>query len=343
MPVRLHARPLATLAVAGVAALLVGVAAWPEPGSELAAADRPVLSDDDGDRPLFDVPALAPGDRVRRCIRVRHNGEVADDIGVRARTDGPLAERVRLTVARADGDVSDCASLDGVVVFRGTLAGSQTELADARPWRAGAEDVATYRLTLAAPDDLAAQDSSASVDFRWVALAQTAPVPDAGRPPVAEAPGSPPPSAQVPAPALTPAPTVAQPAPAAPDPSPTAGTRGTPKRPDRGKPRGGDRRPAPASRRPSGRTPGPAPAGPDAKRGDANSDTGLRDTLRRVARVVGEAVRAAAERAAFPVLLILAMLLFLLFQNRLDSRDPKLALAPVQGSPDLAFAEPDDD
>ena len=45
----------------------------------------------------------------------------------------------------------------------------------------------------------------------------------------------------------------------------------------------------------------------------------------------------AAERAAFPAGLLLLLGLFLAFQNRLDGRDPKLAVAPVHKTPDLGF------
>ena len=55
--------------------------------------------------------------------------------------------------------------------------------------------------------------------------------------------------------------------------------------------------------------------------------------LGKLRRVIGEA----AERAAFPLLLLVAMFLFVLLQNRLDARDPKLALAPIHATPDLPF------
>ncbi len=50
------------------------------------------------------------------------------------------------------------------------------------------------------------------------------------------------------------------------------------------------------------------------------------------------AVRAVAERAAFPALLIVVMALFFLLQDRIDRSDPKLALAPVHADPQLDFA-----
>ena len=44
-----------------------------------------------------------------------------------------------------------------------------------------------------------------------------------------------------------------------------------------------------------------------------------------------------ADEAAFPAALLLIMLLFLLVQDQIDRRDPKLALAPIE-EPELPFA-----
>jgi hypothetical protein len=44
-----------------------------------------------------------------------------------------------------------------------------------------------------------------------------------------------------------------------------------------------------------------------------------------------------AKRAAFPLALLLGIALFLVAQHRMDSRDPKLALAPVEQDVDLPF------
>ena len=45
-----------------------------------------------------------------------------------------------------------------------------------------------------------------------------------------------------------------------------------------------------------------------------------------------------ATRSAFPIALLLLVALFLAVQNRIDRRDPKLALAPVGVEPDLEFS-----
>ena len=73
---------------------LLGTAVWPKADAQLAGADRPALRDDDDGRPLFRIQALAPGERVQRCIRVRHDGSGPADVEVTARVAGDLARRV---------------------------------------------------------------------------------------------------------------------------------------------------------------------------------------------------------------------------------------------------------
>lgn len=63
---------------------------------------------------------------------------------------------------------------------------------------------------------------------------------------------------------------------------------------------------------------------------------GLREVLQRIAQVAAEV----GKRSAFPTGLLLLVLTFLSLQNRIDRRDPKLALAPVHPTPDLPFGEP---
>jgi hypothetical protein len=45
-------------------------------------------------------------------------------------------------------------------------------------------------------------------------------------------------------------------------------------------------------------------------------------------------------RSAFPLLLIILALLFLSIQDRIDRKDPKLALAPARPDPQLPFPAP---
>ena len=66
---------------------------------------------------------------------------------------------------------------------------------------------------------------------------------------------------------------------------------------------------------------------------------GLRKVLQRIAQVAAEV----GKRSAFPTGLLLLVVIFLSLQNRIDRRDPKLALAPVHPTPDLPFGGPGED
>lgn len=62
------------------------------------------------------------------------------------------------------------------------------------------------------------------------------------------------------------------------------------------------------------------------------------ETVDKVATAVADAAGPVAERSAFPLVLLLVMVLFLAVQNAIDRRDPKLALAPLR-SEDLPFTD----
>jgi hypothetical protein len=72
--------------------------------------------------------------------------------------------------------------------------------------------------------------------------------------------------------------------------------------------------------------------------GDGTADgKGERSTLGRALESFGRAAVDVGERAAFPILLLLVIGLFLTAQHRIDQRDPKLALAPVHRELELHF------
>ncbi len=66
------------------------------------------------------------------------------------------------------------------------------------------------------------------------------------------------------------------------------------------------------------------------------SPQGLRELLEKIAKVAVEV----GKRSAFPSSLLMLVLGFLSVQNRIDRRDPKLALAPVYPTPELPFSPP---
>jgi hypothetical protein len=47
-----------------------------------------------------------------------------------------------------------------------------------------------------------------------------------------------------------------------------------------------------------------------------------------------------SEKAAFPLVLLGLLILFLAIQDQIDRRDPKLAEAPVHAGDDLEFGPP---
>lgn len=63
----------------------------------------------------------------------------------------------------------------------------------------------------------------------------------------------------------------------------------------------------------------------------STEDVGSTGVIASIGRVAAEA----AQQAAFPLLLTLLVGAFLIGQNRIDRRDPKLALAPVDSDQDL--------
>ncbi|HEX2058782.1 MAG TPA: hypothetical protein VHI71_10495 [Actinomycetota bacterium] len=75
-----------------------------------------------------------------------------------------------------------------------------------------------------------------------------------------------------------------------------------------------------------------APGGGD---GDAARPSVLANTVAKLARTAGEAVK----KFAFPLSLTILVLIFLLIQGEIDRRDPKLAFAPVDSSKDMVFFE----
>jgi hypothetical protein len=104
---------------------------------------------------------------------------------------------------------------------------------------------------------------------------------------------------------------------------------------------------APAPGHPQPPTP---PLVPEFDPGDRDSVTAtgpsaggsFRDNVREgtVLDDVGQVALEVLQRPAFPLILLLIVGLFLVFQNRMDKNDPKLANAPSYGSPDLEFTPP---
>ena len=76
---------------------------------------------------------------------------------------------------------------------------------------------------------------------------------------------------------------------------------------------------------------------PERERAKKKGLAGAAEKLAEVGKVVAEAVGVAAEKSAFPGLLLAFCGVFLVIQDRIDRRDPKLALAPIDADPELEF------
>jgi hypothetical protein len=299
----------ATTVIAALAA--TAVVALAAPGGQQVAATATgemALTDDDGGQPMFTVPEIKPGETVQRCIRLRYSGENASRVALSTEVSGKLATQLRLQVERGTGaGYETCDGFEGTPVYRGTLAEAADQLENADVWRADAgSSTATYRFTISAPPALTLDREVIHPTFAWVAEAVPTPV-------------EPTPTATVTPPATGPK-TVTHTATAKTTPAPPATPHQTAPKAE-----------APAKDKPAAQptaTPAsPAPAKHAAPHADKPTFLGT------VAKAVGEA----AQRAAFPLALLVAMFLFLLFQNRLDRRDPKLAMAPIHSTPDLPF------
>jgi hypothetical protein len=327
--------------------VLVAVVALPLALAIAREGDAPVkatdaahagVSDDDGDAPLFALAALAPGKSVQRCIRVRYDGDRAGDVRLAGEVEGPsLAERIALVVERGTGGgFGGCEGFRGERVYAGTLAGFQSAQADAA-WRAEDGDAATYRFTATAAADLPEEYDRAAATFTWQATVLPEDGPGGG-----PGPGAAPDPDAPPAYAGTPGDPAAPGAPAAPGTTTGAAPASPPAAGADGPGAAGGRRARSGGAGGAGDARGPG-GGADAGAGGAGADPArpARDDERGpVARALDALGRAAVDvgtRAAFPILLLLVIALFLAAQHRIDQRDPKLALAPVQREVDLPF------
>ena len=87
-------------------------------------------------------------------------------------------------------------------------------------------------------------------------------------------------------------------------------------------------------RRPAGEGGGTTGSGGSTGTGD---DQALADLPRQLGGGLSRAVGDVVSRPALPLALLFVVVVFLLVQNRIDRRDPKLAAAPVEGDPELGF------
>jgi len=272
------------------------------PGARVAQLASIPLTDDDGGRALFPAAALGPGRPVSRCVQIQYDGPASPgDVFLLAEdVTGTLASRLDVRVERGTGGgFASCAGFAGSEVFRGPL----TDLAAGS---AGPAGVSTGWVPGAADSqtyritvELAAGATSGQTTTATFRWLIVSSASPAG------------------------------PDPTTPAPEPAAVPTAVPS--------------APSTRRPG--LPGVAPA-PHPPGGDSHSPN--RTGKRTPSKVIGEIVEQTAEvvykvasgtarHSGVPIASIAAVVIFLLIQNRIDRRDPKLALAPVIGDPYLSF------
>lgn len=131
------------------------------------------LADDDTGRSLFDVPAMAPGQRYENCITVTYTGMTSEvAVVVAARATGELASGMLMTldVGRGGG----FGSCEGFMPERAVYDGGVDAFArDHGPGRGleaftpgGPGDSRTFRFAFALSPD-ASPGQQAGVDFDW--------------------------------------------------------------------------------------------------------------------------------------------------------------------------------
>ncbi|MGW6130770.1 hypothetical protein ACWFNE_12165 [Cellulomonas sp. NPDC055163] len=248
-----------------------------------------------------------------------------------------LAEFLDVRVEEgAGGGYGDCAAFTGRTVFAGSLAelgAGPPDPAAMRAFRAGTGDGSvTYRFTFALRSDDAAQGLTTSADLVWYLMDAPPPQPPTP-PPAAPGPG--------PGPGRTADPASDQASSAPTSGPPSVGATTKEAFPDTGAPLTD-----PAARASRAATPdseaeirastevpmngGGAAAQPTSPPPWPVSREGIAGVIAEVAPLMG-----------FPFLLALLVAAYLAVQDRLDSGDPKLALAPLHADPNLPFIDDD--
>ncbi len=354
-----------------VALVLLAGAAAVSAGPAGAATTSVSLFDDDGERALFPAgEQLAPGQPRTACISVGAASAVpGDDVRMAATAvSGSLAARLSITVEMGSGaSMGNCSGFSGTTVWTGTLAAlAAAATGDGIPtgWQPSTVGNRSFRITAELPDDQATAGQVATGRFEWRL------VPSAVTPPESPSPTSPSPRPTRPIPPRTtpdeptgqgptgpsePGPTgtpAPEPTATAPSAGPGGQQTGDPvddpdpgalPEPDPTAPRGADPGldPGPGP----GADPGAGPPGPGtAAGGGAAPDvvlgvpvTSLRETAERASAVAMTVVRS----PQYPLSALALAAIFLLVQDLIDRRDPKLAAARLtnrddrQAFPDL--------
>jgi hypothetical protein len=290
--------PLTAIVLIGIFAAL----SLAEVGTESSGVDGRI-TDDDGGAPMFSVPALRPGERVTNCIEVKYDGTKDAPVTLAGRGSGALDQYLDVEVERGSGGgYNNCAGFAGTRIFVGTLADflRTGDSADSAlpAWTASeSEPARTFRISVALREVAAAEGQTAAATFEWAApgVDETADPDDPDSSPV---------------------------------PPPVAGQK------PKSKPKPSLTESTDPSQRADSRTPGKDGGNGAAGGGGGYTSGGGGEEKSLLDKVTDIAVES-GKRLAFPSILALLAFLFLLVQNRLDRRDPKLSEAPLHRDDDL--------
>ena len=291
------------------------------------------LSDDDNATALFSVSDMKPGDVVTRCITVNYSGDALGSvIRLHGTAAGSAANALRLKVeAGTGGAFGNCSGFSGVAAYNGaltTFSGTYNDFASGLPVLAPvvAPGTVSFRLSMSLADD-AVQGATGAASFTWEAgqPVTVPPVPPVTVPPLPTIPTL----VTIPeTPAEKPGPVTKYgsvgPA-AAPDAAPETPSAPTVE--------------AAAPVAPPNTVPAPAPTARTRVTRE-NASTPNNDS---VLDVIVAVATEAAKKGAFPTGLVLLVIAFLIIQDRIDRKDPKLALAPVYAEADLQFTQRGDE
>lgn len=338
-------RAWTTSAAAVLAAAVTSVAA----ATAAVATTAPALSTD-ATGPLFSAGLLAPGNPLERCLLVSWSGAAGAVLGISADVEGSLAQYLDVTVQTGTGGgYAGCGEFTAAGAgWQGTLA----ELGAARDAVAGqvpltqvpdASGSTTVRITMVVRDDNRAQSLSATGLVRF-ALAGGSPTPTGPTSEPTSEPTAEPSSEPGPDPDEEPSPDAqadptatpravtgasGTPTPVAPtaDASPAPDASATPLVPDT------DPSDAP---RPESTASVDVPLLPGPPAGGADGSW-LPESVQQFIETAGVAATSVARAVGWSFWTGPVIVLFLLVQNRIDARDPKLAEAPAEAVPGLLF------
>lgn len=287
--------------------------AFADPAAARPAQVSIAIFDDDADRAMFPGLNLAPDHTYTQCLRIQAQALEPQDSVRLAAVDvaGTLAAHLQLTVELGDGArYGDCAGFTGAVLFQGSLAdlAASGTRGVATGWTPDADPARSFRVTVAL-DASTPQGVTAEGSFVWQLTSNASPEVT--------------PTTPTPTPTPTTTPTTATPA-APTTPTTTSTTDPTDPTPS-----------VTPESSPSPTTRPTVPGGGSSSGGGSRIEPDL--TLGRalarvqeVSRQVAVTVGAVVSRPQYPLLALLFALAFLIVQDRIDRRDPKLAVSSVR-------------